>query len=191
MYISMNEPAKIMLYERMGRAAGPNTVAKYTQRRMDGVSSATPYRKWENRNMLFVFECMSMWFPHSINLTSSTQTIGNIKLRKFFSELMYIVFSTFRFNCTRTFPSSGTPNFCWNKQNHSINYLARIDAKDECVRQELSKLPVEFWNTIRVSIYLVWDLLLRPTVLDRPSKSVDLRCKRVHLRIEANRISFS
>lgn len=45
MYMSMNEPAKIMLYERIGSAAGPNTVAKYTQRRIDGVSSATPYRE--------------------------------------------------------------------------------------------------------------------------------------------------
>lgn len=43
MYISINEPANIMLYERIGNAAGPNTVAKYTQRRIDGVSSATPY----------------------------------------------------------------------------------------------------------------------------------------------------
>lgn len=51
MYISINEPAKIMLYERMGSAAGPNTVAKYTQRRIDGVSSATPYRREKKKQM--------------------------------------------------------------------------------------------------------------------------------------------
>lgn len=55
-----------------------------------------------------------------------------------------------------------------------------------------TKLPVEFWNTIRVSIYLVWDLLLRPTIADRPSKSVDLICKLVHLwnRIEPLLVNF-
>lgn len=43
MNISINEPAKIILYDKIGRAAGPNTVAKYIQRRIEGVSSAIPY----------------------------------------------------------------------------------------------------------------------------------------------------
>lgn len=50
MYMSINEPAKIILYERIGSAAGPKTVAKYTQRRIDGVNSATPYRIIEVEN---------------------------------------------------------------------------------------------------------------------------------------------
>lgn len=57
-----------------------------------------------------------------------------------------------------------------------------IELKDKCGSNV--KLPVEFWNMIRELIYLVWDLLLRPTTVDRPSKSVDLICILVHLLIE-------
>lgn len=39
----MKEPAKIILYDKIGRAAGPNTVAKYIQRLIDGVNSAIPF----------------------------------------------------------------------------------------------------------------------------------------------------
>lgn len=61
MYISMNDPAKIMLYERIGSAAGPNTVAKYTQRRIDGVSSATPCREKKKLYWNVDFRWVFLW----------------------------------------------------------------------------------------------------------------------------------
>lgn len=67
MYISMNDPAKIMLYERIGSAAGPNTVAKYTQRRIDGVSSATPYREKKNIETLISGEYFGYWSSFRAN----------------------------------------------------------------------------------------------------------------------------
>lgn len=90
MYISINEPAKIMLYERMGSAAGPNTVAKYTQRRIDGVSSATPYRRKKQKIQVEQIsdECLLLTLCEWKSFTSSTQIIGKTKLRKFFNEFI-------------------------------------------------------------------------------------------------------
>lgn len=155
MYISINEPAKIILYERIGSAAGPKTVAKYTQRRIDGVNSATPYRKLKlkkkkTKHKLPRLDSLEMYTFYLFDPNNRKNKAAEILQWTYINGLLHL---QIQLNAHFSFERY-TQFLKWNaKQLIKLNFTPMREGWN--VRCSRAKLPAGFWSTIRVSIYLV------------------------------------